>query len=71
MKLDNVKCCPACGTPGILKKNNMTYVHNELTRNCYVYCPRCDFRGPRVLYSEFATKAEANKRAVDLWNRRV
>lgn len=71
MKMYNVKCCPACGTPGVLKKNNRTYFHNELTRNCYCYCPKCDFRGPRVLYSEFDTKADAHKRAVDLWNRRV
>lgn len=71
MRVDNIKCCPSCGTQGILKRNNRTYFEGELTRNCYVYCPKCDFRGPRVLYMDFENKTDANNKAIEKWNRRV
>lgn len=71
MKVSNIKCCPSCGEQGRLRHNNRTFVNNEQTRNCYVYCPNCDFRGPRILYKEFESKQAAHERAIELWNRRV
>lgn len=67
----NVNTCPSCGGPGKIKEKNRTIIKGETLRNCYVYCPNCDFRGPRVLYQDYSEPHLAELAAVDKWNRRV
>ena len=63
--------CPSCGASAKIRVKNRTIINGETTRNCYVYCPECDFRGPRVLYSDFELPQEAHIEAINRWNRRV
>ena len=67
----NICTCPSCGSIARLREKNRTVIHGEQTRNCYVYCTECDFRGPRVLYSDYPTTQDAHQAAIAKWNRRV
>ena len=63
--------CPSCGAKAKLRVKNRTIINGETTRNCYVYCPNCDFRGPRILYTDFEYSQDAHVEAVNRWNRRA
>ena len=62
--------CPSCGGNGKLKVKNRTIINGEKVRNCYIYCPTCDFRGPRFLYKDFDSSFSAHEAAINAWNKR-
>lgn len=71
MENSKIRRCPLCGGPARLKKKNRTIIQGQTTRNCYVYCPDCDIRGPRILYSDYETPYIAHEEAIERWNRRA
>lgn len=67
----SIEKCPSCGGPGKLREKNRTVINGNTVRNCYVFCKRCDFRGPRVLYQDYSESHMAEMVAIEKWNRRV
>ena len=63
-----IRECPMCGQTVRVRNHNKTIIKGELAYNCYVYCERCDVRGPRVLYDDYETASEAHQEAVRRWN---
>ena len=71
MELPYIDKCPLCGSMARLRRKNRTVVDGEQVRNCYVYCPECDARGPRILYKYFTVSSDAEEVAISMWNQRA
>lgn len=63
-----MKCCPMCGSQPRQRKKNRTVIQGKTVRNTFIYCERCDVRGPRILYDDYETSELAETEAVKRWN---
>lgn len=74
MKTEPLKNCPFCGGPAYLETSHRAFVNGETTKVAFVRCTRCNARSGRYKLTEFgctSTSGEANRLAVESWNRRV
>lgn len=74
MKIEPLKPCPFCGGPAYLETNHRAFIKGETTKVAYVRCTECNARSGRYELRDFgctSTSGEANRLAVEAWNRRV
>lgn len=70
----NLKPCPFCGGEAYLETNHRAFIKGETTKVAYVRCRKCNARTERFELEKFGCtshSAEADKLAMEAWNRRV
>lgn len=71
---EELKPCPFCGGKPHLEKNHRAFIKSETTRVAFVRCHNCNARTERFELRDFGHTSfsyEANKKAIEAWNRRV
>lgn len=69
-----LKPCPFCGGKPYLEKRHRAFINAETTRVAFVRCKDCEARTkrfPLVDFGHTSSSEEANKAAIEAWNRRV
>lgn len=72
--LTELKPCPFCGGEAYLEDKHRAFIKGQSTRVAYVRCRRCNARTERFelqKYGGASHSAEAERLAVEAWNRRV
>lgn len=70
---DELKSCPFCGEKAHLEKNQRAFVNGISKRVACVRCPKCGIYGTKIPLDDYGCTShstQAEKRAVELWNRR-
>lgn len=72
--MEELKPCPFCGGKVHLERSTRGFWKGESCRLSLVRCPNCEARGPKIPHSKYGKASnswEADKEAVEAWNRRV
>ena len=70
----NLKPCPHCGGEAYLERKHRAFIHAQTTRVAFVRCTECNARSGRYKLEDYSTRnasTEAERLAVESWNRRV
>ena len=68
-----LKPCPFCGGKPYLETSHRAFIKAKTTKVAFVRCRSCEARTGRFELSAFGRSSfseEANRRAIDAWNRR-
>ena len=69
-----LKPCPFCGGKPYLETRHRAFIKAKTTRVAFVRCRECEARTQRFELTDFGHTSyseEANKKAIEAWNRRV
>ena len=69
-----LKPCPFCGGKPYLETNHRAFIKAQTTKVAYVRCRNCNARTERFALTDFGHTSfseEANKKAIEAWNRRA
>ena len=72
--MEKLKRCPFCGGEAYLENSHRAFIDGKTSRVSLVRCKRCNARSGRVLHSDYGKNCnclEADRLAVQYWNRRV
>ena len=70
----NLKPCPYCGGVAYLERAHRAFINAQTTRVALVRCTECNARTGRFKLEDYGTanhSEEAERLAVEAWNRRV
>ena len=71
---DTILPCPFCGGYPYLELSHRAYVDGKPEKVTFVRCRRCNARTSKVKISDYghtSCSADASRKAIELWNRRV
>ena len=69
-----LKPCPFCGGNPYLETRHRAFIQAQTTRVAFVRCTECEARTQRIPLVDFGCTSfsfEANKKAIEAWNRRT
>lgn len=69
-----LKPCPYCGGAAVLEKKHRAFIEAKTTRVAFVRCSVCNARSGRYKLEDYGSpnhSTEAERKAVEAWNRRV
>ena len=72
--MDELKPCPFCGGKPYLETRHRAFIKAQTTRVAFVRCTECEARTQRFELQAFGHTSyseEANKKAIEAWNRRA
>ena len=72
--MDKLKSCPFCGGEAYLETSHRAFIKARTTKVAFVRCTKCEARSGRVPLSDYgctSISVEANKKAINAWNRRA
>lgn len=70
----DLRPCPFCGGDPYIESNHRAFIKGKSTKVAYVRCRKCNARTARFELEKFGCtshSAEAERLAMEAWNRRV
>ena len=72
--MNELKPCPFCGGKPYLETHHRAFIKAKTTRVAFVRCRECESRTQRFELTDIGRTSyseEANKKAIEAWNRRA